>query len=106
MQRRVVVASEGQASIRPKMCEYVAEVGSFDCAVATLCAAATSLRMTNHETCCCIALLRVFIPQPRLTVGHWNRPALDVHLLDIGFHVERIAVGDHHVGGFAYVERA
>src|SRR5215475_781276 len=49
---------------------------------------------------------RVFVAQAGLAAYQRDLLACDEDVLDVGFHVERITVGDDHVRGFACVERA
>ena len=48
----------------------------------------------------------VFLAEARLPAGHGDFVPVDEDEFDVGFHVERIAVGDDDVRGFACVERA
>src|SRR5262249_45104123 len=48
----------------------------------------------------------VLIAKPRLSVLHGDAAPRDEYLLDIGFHIQGIAVGNHNIGRFADIERA
>src|SRR5208283_4401751 len=48
--------------------------------------------------------LGILVPQADLPVAHWNLTPCNEDLLHIGFHVQRVAVRNHDIGGFADVE--
>src|SRR5215471_18624713 len=48
----------------------------------------------------------VFVAEAGLTAGHGDFVAVDENHSYGGFYVEGVAAGNHHVGGFARVERA
>jgi hypothetical protein len=53
-----------------------------------------------------LPLLAVLIPELGLPRLHRNRVTLDINLLYIGAHIQRIAIGNHHIRGLAFVQRA